>query len=241
MAEESLSKNTPDLSGGPSQGLRSVVSLVLFIHLFCVFAALSSNYYPSDLQREFLARLRIYTQLFNFDLFVPYNLTMAEPVDSNHRVEVLPTGADETDANAWLALPDVGLKGGERRQRYERLGELMDTYIGQQREDPLALVTASVGEHFLHQRQVTPKQIRCRRHSLVHPDLFTVPNPEPPRDPSASSEFSVVYAADAVVDDEAGTVQVVKKEAIGEVAGATGSSGPTANPGPPGPALPANP
>jgi len=210
-------------SSGPSQGVRSIVSLVLFLHLFCVFVALSTVYAPSELSLSFLRILRPYTQLLNFDLFVSYQLTIEAPVDVDHRIEVLPARKDENDALAWRVLPDVGLRGGERRLRYERLGELMDLFDGQGGENQVALMSASVGTYFLNHEHTRPKQIRLRRHTLVSIDAYTNQGTRELRDPNSAMYFSVVYAANAVIDDDLHRVDVVKIDAAGEVARPTGT------------------
>ena len=208
---------------GPSQGVRTAVSLALFIHLFCVFVALATNNSPSQLSLSFLRITRIYTQLLNFDLTVPYYLTQSRAVDVDHRVEVLPSGANENDSAAWHALPDRGVRGGERRLRYERLGEILDLFVLQEREDQVALMASSVGEHFLNSEQMRPKQIRCRRHLLVPLEASSALGTPEMRDPDAAGMFENVYAASAVVDDETGKVEVVKIDAAGQVARPTES------------------
>ena len=208
---------------GPSQGVRTTVSLLLFIHLFCIFVALATNNSPSDLSLAFLRKMRFYTQLFNFDLTVAYYLTHGTPIDVDHRVEVLPAGADENDPAAWHALPDVGIRGGERRQRYERMGELMDLFVEQERDDRVAVLASTVGSHYLNRENVKPKQIRCRRHFLVPLEAYGVQGTPEMRDPNTADRFGVVYAANAVVDEENRTVEVVKIDAAGQVARPTDS------------------
>ena len=60
----------------PSESTRTVISLLLFCHLFCVVVVLSASYAPSVLQARLLRVLRPYTQTLNLDLdFTPYDLT----------------------------------------------------------------------------------------------------------------------------------------------------------------------
>lgn len=224
MPRETPAKPAAEARGAPSELVRSVVSLMLFMHLFCVFVALTANYAASDLQSRILSVLRFYTQTLNFDLNqTPYQLTHAEPIDVDHRIEVLPAEMDENDPLAWFELSAEGFRGGERQKRYQRLGELMDMSVELGRDDRVALLASSVGAYYLNQRGVKPKQIRCRRHSLVPLEAFTEPGSSFPRDPFAPSYFSVVYAANAVVDEEERTVEVVKIDAAGQVARPTES------------------
>ena len=83
-------------AGEPSS--RPFISLLLFIHLFCVFVAMSSNLSRSGLQDRLLRVLSPYTQLLGFDLnYTPYHFTHNLPLDVDHRVELLAAGRDAAD------------------------------------------------------------------------------------------------------------------------------------------------
>ena len=216
--KSTAAKSAGQPQGAPSEGVRTVVSLLLFIHLFCVFVALCANYEPSGLQVRFLRVVRAYTQLLNFDLNqTPYQLTHAEAIDVDHRIEVLPADSDENDPTAWRRIVS-GHPAGERYKRYERLGEIVDvsTELGIDRR--VATLASSVGAYSLAQEKIRPKQIRFRRHSLVSLEAYSPQGTPEDRDPHSPRYFSVIYAANAVVDESTGTVEVVKIESASDVA-----------------------
>ena len=67
-----------------SDASRSVISLVLFIHLFCVAVVLSSNFRRSPLQARLVSMFAPYTQLLHFDPdFTPYYYTLGRASDDD--------------------------------------------------------------------------------------------------------------------------------------------------------------
>src|SRR5688572_11646112 len=64
--------------------LYSVISLVLFIHLFCVAVVLSSNFRRSTLQARLVSLFAPYTQLLHLDPdFTPYYFILGRPSDDD--------------------------------------------------------------------------------------------------------------------------------------------------------------
>lgn len=209
--------NSASGPGRISDRLRSVVSLVLALHLFVLFFALSGNYFRSPLQARILGVLRPYAQLLNFELdFLPYQLTHAQISDVDHRIELLPAGSQADDDSAWLVLPDRGFRGGERYKRYQRLGRLLAFLAEENAGAGPSLLARSVVENALHQGDVRPDQVRVRRHLLQSPDIFSGGTPEQ-RDPNAPTYFRVVYAANALIS-ETGQVELIKIDDTAEVA-----------------------
>jgi hypothetical protein len=231
-----------EVPGAPSEGMRNIISLLLFIHLFCVFVALCASHATSALESRFLGVIGFYCQTLNFDFrpipnvvqyVSPYRLTHGEEIDVDHLIEVLPEGQDESDAAAWIELSNTGMRGGERRNRYERLGEQIDALVRPIEERPnefrvefgnrAGLFASAIGTYSLNQRGTTPKQIRFRRHRLVGIDAYRGQDPEMPRDPNAPINFQVFYAANAVVEEGSPLVEIVPLDAAGSVARPTES------------------
>jgi hypothetical protein len=212
------SASSSEAASGPSQRVRSVVSLILTLHLIVLAFALSSNYFRSPLQARVLQVLRPYAQLLNLELdFLPFHLTHAMADDVDHRIEVLPAGADQEDDAAWLVLPDRGWRGCERYARYQRLARLMGFLAEQDSSGAGAgMVARRVAENYVHQQGVEPARIRCRRHLLQSPEMVTG-GTAAQRDPNDPSYFREMYVANTLVSDT-GTVDLVKVDPAGEVA-----------------------
>src|SRR4051812_23018931 len=117
MSSQSIQNRGSDSEAGqPSQGIRSVVTLVLFFHLFCAFALLVAGQIPTNrddgalLAQKLARRMSAYGQLLNFDTSARFYLTQHTPDDENLRLESLPAGASPTDSAAWISLT-TGTKG----------------------------------------------------------------------------------------------------------------------------------
>jgi hypothetical protein len=194
---------------------RTIASLLIFIHLFFVFLALSSNLARSGLSRTLLSRFAFYTRLFNFDLdFTPYHLTHGTDEDVDHRVEVL-----LTDASSWETLPS-GMRGHDGYKRVQRFAANW-AYHALNDGQP-ALFAQAVANRFSQQQTIAPKQVRCRKHFQQGPDdLVGTPAQ---RDPDDSSRFSVPYAATSIIRGT-GAVEVIRVEEAGQVAAPATSTG----------------
>jgi len=194
---------------------QAIVSILLIVHLFFLFTALSSTWTRSPLQSRILSKFAFYTRTFNLDAdFAPDataipslgTLTRADLLDVDHRIEVLPQGGDPESPADWIVLPDVGRAGGERYQRYQRLARVLD-HVAERDEDAARIVRA-VADHFLQQRGIAPAQIRCRRHLLQSWEQVASSRQDE-RDPNHEMYFNTPYAADILIlrDDVAGVMR----------------------------------
>jgi hypothetical protein len=204
---------TPDRKIGSTA--RAIISLLLVAHFFFVLVAVSANQAPSELQSRVLARFSFYTQLFNFDLnFTPYYLTHGPLEDADHRLELLPAGKDAEDPRNWIVLPDVGMQGGDRYHRYQRLAKVMSFFAEQ--DDIPAFLAQAAAAHFVHQRAVSPTRLRCRRH-LPQPRDLKVGGTVAQRDPNDASYFQTDYEARCIISAD-GSVHVSKISDANQVA-----------------------
>ena len=234
----SHSGKTPPPAQGEKSGdaFRSVVSLILVVHLFCVVVALGSNLAPSPLQERLVTVLAPYLQLVNLDLnYTPYYLTHETALDTDHWIEVLPSEAKAdaeaqlreadrpgaevpTDADieddAWLNLTDKGLRGGDRRHRYQRYAKIMDIYAD--REDFSGTIAERAVLYASSRLGIDSIQIRCRRLELQTPEALR-PGSNAPRDPFDPSYVRTAYDAD-VLRLPSGAIMLNRREAAGEVA-----------------------
>ncbi len=215
MPSESVrSSTTENQPGARSELFRGVISLLIFIHLFCVWVGMSANVGRSALQARLLSRLRPYTQLLNFDLdFTPYHLTHATMLDVDNRIEILPEGLDAADADNWIVLPDAVYPGGLQYKRQQRLADTLAFYA--ESEDYAGFIAQGVAANYLQQRQIRPAQIRCRRHLLQPREAPTGTAAE--QNPNDPLYFEVAYAANVVVGRD-GRVSVVKIDEASQVA-----------------------
>lgn len=199
-----------------SSTARSIASLLLVIHLFCVLVALAANPVSSPLQRSLLALFRPYTRLLNFDHpQVRYDLTQGTADDAESRLEyrVLDT---ENNAENWTNLR-AGMRGTDRAERYRRWASLLN--FAAQRDDSHvpALLGQALGQHLLAERQEELFELRGRRHLLQTPDDLRDPQSRR-ANPDDAAHFLEVYRGQAIVDRERQEVLIQRAEERGQVA-----------------------
>jgi hypothetical protein len=216
-------KSTETSNEPGSHPIYPVLSLLIFIHLFCVFISLTSNVTASLLQARLLGVLRPYVQLMNFDLnFKPYHLTHATVIDVDNRIEILPEGGDPDEAGDWIVLPGSGFRGGEAYQRQQRLARLLSIFAEQENDNFAAIVSEDVGRHFLAQG-IRPQQIRSRRHLLQTWDAVAGLGTTAQANPDDPAYFQTAYTANVLVDS-ANNVAIIKVSGRRETAQPTGPS-----------------
>jgi hypothetical protein len=203
--------NTSSTKNTTRQGL---LSLFMIVHLFFVFVALSANLAPSPLQSRLLQRFSFYTQLLNIDPnFARYYLTHATEEDVDHRVEIV-SSTGGSPSEQVIRLPAEGFRGAENYKRQQRLARVL-AFVAE--EEALAgYLARAIGEHAVQQRNVTPEQVRVRRHLLQGREVIINGRPEE-RDPDSELYYRTPYAANCIVLDD-GRVQVVRVEEAGQVA-----------------------
>ena len=202
---------------GLSPAIRTVVSLLLIVHLFLAAVAMSANLAPaySSFQRRILSVFACYTQLFGVDLnFTPFYWTHATLEDVDHRIEVLVEGRQAERDQDWIVLPDAGLRGSDRYHRYQRLGRVWG--LLSQRDDLTATLAQGVGSSFREQRGIQPRRVRCRRHMLQGWEVSRS-GTNAQRNPDDPSYFQVAYDANLVISRN-GDVSVVKIAEAREIA-----------------------
>jgi len=218
---------------GPT--VRSIVSLVLVIHLFSDAICFFSVFEPAPLPQRLLGVMAPYLQAFNHDLdYAPYYLTrdrldpefLAQFREREYRVEALPQGADNNDPNAWFQL------GGDRAgwtESYRRLQRLAYIPVVGQREEDQAEVIRNFAVFAEQQSGAKVTRIRIRQHVPVPREYLEV---EPDIDPDAPEFFRNTYEA-IVVDGNVLPV-VDRREAAGG-ASETPPSSDSATPASPSP------
>ena len=128
--------------------------------------------------------------------FTPFYWTQAGLEDVDHRIEVLGEGKQPERDQDWIVLPDAGVRGSDRYQRYQRLGRVWG--LLSQRDDLTAMLAQGVGSSFREQRGIQPRRVRCRRHMLQGWDVSRS-GTNAQRNPDDPSYFQVAYDANLVI------------------------------------------
>ena len=217
-------KSTSPTTGEESV-VRSVISLLLFVHLFCVGVVLSSNFRRSRLQSDLVRIFAAYTQSLDFDPnFTPYYYTLGRNLDDDTWlvVELYPK-ADEPVANqeviATVHLPEGGTNWFGERRRYFRLAQIMANNADPESEndDITGEIARSVGSRVIREAKAGRAVVRCVRRSS-QPFNLAMLNPGFPADkPTDLAYDRMVYEADVWIDED-NQVQVLKRASRAEVA-----------------------
>lgn len=219
MRKESPSAESDETSPGmPEEWVRSVLSLVIFIHLFCCGVAMCANFGRSGLEDRLLDVLAPYMQFVHQDLgYAQYQLTNGYP-DSDAFLEFQPVDATGKNAGDLVRLPSSGLPGTLPYAREQQLAARMAQYAaaGDDGNAYLSEMARTVGASALRQHGWTHLLIRVRRH-LTQPISFSIATPPLPADPNDPRYFETAYEA-TVWFDEDGSVLLNKKEAASETA-----------------------
>jgi hypothetical protein len=221
----STQKPAPD---SDNSVLRSVASLLLFIHLFCVAVVLLSNVpsmQRSRLERDLLRVFAPYTRLLRLDPeLTPYYYTLGRPADDDAwLVAELYPDADQP-VSAQTALETVQLPGGGtnllgERRRWFRLAQMLATSAEPEVEDDdvSAEIARSVGARLMRESGARRAAIRCVRR-MSQPFNLAALNPGFPPDRPTDPAYDVtMYEADVWIDED-GQAQVLKRASRAEVA-----------------------
>ncbi len=196
-----------------SQGLRTLVSFLLFVHLFAVAVAIaSSNYRASGLVRQLRLRfLTPYLQTLNMDMAYNFHLTHADELDVDHffEMEIESDGGDKKT----VTLPEAGIRPAERRRRYQQLAFETAALVGNDVGE--SVLPRAVAARLLVENGGTRGTIRCRAHHLQEPQDVTSSDATR-SDPFSSRYYRTAYEAKAF--NVGGQVQVLKSEASAESA-----------------------
>jgi hypothetical protein len=203
-----------------SEGQRTTVSFLLFVHLFALFVAVASNAGPvSPLRRALrVPFLMPYLQMTHMDLAYNFHLTHATEWDTDHMVEIETWPA--VPSSERMALPEEGIWPGIRTARFQNLSRNMALLVGQEERESVLPLAVSRG--LFAQRGISSGRYRFRlvRHFLV--DMEGAASMDPARrDPFHASRYSRVYEAD--LKFAGGQLLINKAAAAGETAPTIGS------------------
>ena len=203
------SPNSPAL---PSQNVRTLLSFLLFLHLFALAVAVTSNDQPSQLELGLRKTplVRPYLQLLSMDLAYTYNLTFGVGDNLVNDAELwiqvqlnTPSGPQE------VILPVTGRQPRQRFRRAESLVRTAASLIGQ--TDRESILPAAIAASLVHRYGATGGSLRIVRRELPLNAFMTAPRTE-----------RTMYEARMIV--AGGQVELFKSEAASESApAATGN------------------
>ena len=154
--------------GGPDVRLpdaaRTVISLLLFVHLFGLGLVFFSNFEGGDWDSTLLYNMKRVVRPYMYPLWLDrpyhYHLTYAEELDFDHYIEGALTPADSSEA-ITIRLPDDELGPGLRRQRYQRLAWHFARRA--QSDASSEVLPLAIGAGLLKQNHAARVQVRCLR------------------------------------------------------------------------------
>jgi hypothetical protein len=214
-------------SASEGSTLRSIVSLVLFIHLFCVAVVLGSNFRRSALQRRLVALFAPYTQLLHFDPdFVPYHYTsgLVDDHDVVLNVTLYPdatTRPEEQTQLAALTLPVGGTNWLADRHRWLTLAGLLAVQAELQNDDAASEIARAVSARLIREHNADRPEPEQAHWAVVQCVRFITPPLDRPTDDIAQS---IVYEADVRLLED-GQWSVTRRQQARDVAPVRGSAG----------------
>jgi hypothetical protein len=202
----------------PADWVRTLVSFLIFLHLFALAVAVLSNWNPSELALRLrrVPLIKPYIEYLAFDQsYVPlYEFTFGMEEDTDSTIEVTLKFKDGTE-NTWT-LPDAELWPRQRRRHDARLVETAADMTGEDYRDFQSIVPQAVAAHFVAaQPDVTGGTIRCVRQLQQPMEAIASSNPAE-SDPHDKRWYRQVYEARILVGR--GGVKLMKSESAAEVA-----------------------
>jgi hypothetical protein len=200
---------SPPLDEGyPNQTARSIISLLVFIHVFCLFVALTTNYYLSPLQIRLVNQLAPYVQLFKIKPTAPYHLTDGSELSDDHFVEIEVTAGPQQ--GQVVRLPDSRVGGNLAERRVEFLARTMGATVYLGSEPNAAAMSKALGARVLAQGNNEEVVVRCRRYE-PQARIYDTTVATNVADPTDESYLNTAYQA-RVWRDRRGEVQLLKIE-----------------------------
>ncbi|MFV2069455.1 MAG: hypothetical protein ACC645_21025 [Pirellulales bacterium] len=220
MPTDQTSDSTPQSSVTlPPEGLRTLVSFLLFFHLFALSVAVAANARPVSRLRNSLLQIpgvRAYLDLLNMDLAYNFHLTHATELDTDHFVEIELDWNGKTDPKARrIVLPEPGMRPGIRKRRFRNLARVMAAVVGE--DDVESLLPHAVARGLLASNGIDQghHRFRCRRHFLLQAKDVQSIDPAA-HDPFHSSRYGTAYEADLIVSQ--GELSIIKAAGAAETA-----------------------
>ncbi len=194
----------------PIGTFRSILSLLIFVHLFCIAVVLFGNHYGSQLQFRLIRFMGPYTRLFYFDtqVIAGFHLSHSEEVEDDHFLEIQSVDGDMIGRYPDPSTNETGRRGGFRYRRWLALMRRMA--MNAENDDYLAEFSRSIG-----QNQLTDENPRMVLR-LVRRMPLDLSGPSE-ADEGGPNAYVSVYSADVWRDDQ-GVIRVHKRVQASEAA-----------------------
>jgi hypothetical protein len=211
---------------------RSIVSLLLVIHLFCVGVVLASNFRRSGLQSRLVSIFAAYTKSLHFDPnFTPYFYTLGRVVDDDtwFAVDLYPSAdqpVDQQQAVGRMKIPDSGSNWLENRRRAIQLAKFLAERAESESDvdqDVASEIVRAVGRLAMQRTGNKRAVVRVMRRLSQPYDLTSLNPGFPPDRPTDAAYDMTVYEADAWFDED-NQVQVLRRASRAEVAPRAGAA-----------------
>ena len=234
MAPEPNADSPP--AAGPSPAVRSLLSLLLFIHFFCVLVVVCSTYIRSRLQGRLVAIFGPYTELLAFDpgTYTPFYYTHGLVRDDDAVIEIdLYPDVEQLVARQGriktVRIPGAGSRWLDEHHRGIALGKRLAFYADPEfgDEEVSSRIIRSIGARMMREGDARGALVRSVRR-LSQPLRLETLYPEFPRDnPAAPAYDQLLYEAEVWIDED-GEVQANRTVAAAEAAPRRTSQGPGA-------------
>ena len=198
---------------GFSEGARSIASLLILIHFFCVAISLLGNESASQLRYRLTGVLAPYTRLLNIDpeFTAGFHLTHAMEYEDDHQLIIELEGVEKpalypTPEASWSSFPL-----GFREQRWRLLARRLGVLASEGNDDAVAELARAIGEAVFSATNSQHVVIRCRRlrPSELESDVdYRLDDP---------ATYETLYSAD-ILRDSQGAVRIHKQIQADEAA-----------------------
>jgi hypothetical protein len=217
MREPASELPIADPPANGSSPVRTIISLLIFIHLFGVSLAMLSYTAASPVEQRILQILP-YLKALDIDPIHTYpslarwHLTHSMPTDVDYAVEV--TAIKSDGGSQTINIPPPGIWPAQRLRRYQSLANVMGNFV--ENEEYESLLPKAVAGSILRRAGSKRGTIRIIAHDLPTMEDLQSGRPER-RDANSSTYRRRVYEAQVLVGDN-GAVNLLKASAAGEVA-----------------------
>jgi hypothetical protein len=196
-------------SGSPSQGVRTLITLLLFFHLFALSAGVAGNFGArSGLRRQLREDTPIqpYLRTLWLDTGYDFGLIYNNPFDFDHQCEIElhpandpTTSAEAQDDRKFINLMPEGIWNGLRRHRYLALAQKLRLYQGENNEE--ADLVAALARGMLQRANIDDGAHLFRCLVQQTQDLVSLEEIDPElRDPEHEGWIGTFYEADLILD-----------------------------------------
>lgn len=193
-----------------------MVSFLIFVHLFALFAAVVFTRGASSELAQRMARipvLRQYRQLLDMNLPYTYQLTYGAEPDYQIAVDLeMPDGATKS-----VLLPPADLWPHARQQRFEALAYSVGNNIGDEAGESVLPELIMTG--LFDQYGATRGTFRCRAHNPLGRDRVLAA-----ADPQGADTWENIYQA-TIWRTNDGPVRILKQESAAESAPGAATNG----------------